>query len=124
VVLADDYPRLVAAFRRILEPGCEVVGTVSTGHDAVNAATTLEPDVILLDLTMSDLDGIEACRRIKQLAPQTHVIIVTAIDDPDVRRAAFENGASAFLLKDRAASDLERTVQSLFDGHGRSSADG
>jgi DNA-binding NarL/FixJ family response regulator len=96
----------------MLEPFCEVVGSVSSGREAVDAVTTLRPDVIVIDLTLADLNGLEACRRIKRIAPETHVILLTADDDIVLRASAIEAGASGFVAK-HSAGDLNRTIQRI-----------
>ncbi|HEY2296043.1 MAG TPA: response regulator transcription factor [Thermoanaerobaculia bacterium] len=114
VVLADDHPHVLGAFGRLLGFSCEVVGSVSNGRDAVEAVMTLRPDVLVTDLMMPDLDGLEVCRRVKHAAPETAVVIVTAFDDAEMREAALAAGASAFIPKHTAADALEHTVQQIF----------
>jgi DNA-binding NarL/FixJ family response regulator len=113
-LLADDFRGLLVAWRRLLQQSCEVIDTVSSGREAVEAATKLRPDVIVLDVSMSDLNGLDACRQIKRAVPETKVIIVTAVDDPDVRRAAFQVGASAFVSKQSAVGELEQAIRWIF----------
>lgn len=114
VVLADDHPHVLSAFGRLLGTSCEVVGSVSNGRDAVEAAVTLRPDVLVADLMMPDLDGLEVCRRVKHAAPETAVVIVTAFGDAEVEKAALAAGASAFIPKHAAADALEPTVRQIF----------
>jgi DNA-binding NarL/FixJ family response regulator len=98
-----------------------VVGSVSSGRDAVEAATALKPDVIVLDLTLPDVSGLEACRQIKLAAPATKVVLLTAVDDMDVRASALQAGASAFVVKRATTSELVGTIHHLFAETGRSS---
>jgi DNA-binding NarL/FixJ family response regulator len=121
VLLADDYPGLLVALRRLLDQSCDVVGSVSSGRDAVEAATALKPDVIVLDLTLPDVSGLEACRQIKLAAPATKVVLLTAVDDMDVRASALQAGASAFVVKRATTSELVGTIHHLFAETGRSS---
>jgi DNA-binding NarL/FixJ family response regulator len=114
IVLVDDHPDVLAAFGRLLGSSCEVVGRVSNGRDAIEAVMTLRPDILVADLLMPGSDGLEICRRIKDAAPETAVVIVTAIDDAEVQKAAFEAGASAFIPKHEAAEALERTILQIF----------
>lgn len=114
VVLADDHPQVLAAFGRLLHFSCEVVGSVSNGHDAIEAVVTLRPDVLIVDLMMPDLDGVEVCRRVKHAAPETAVVILTALDDVAMQKVALAAGASAFIPKHAAADTLERAIQQLF----------
>ena len=114
VLLADDYRGLLDAWRRLLESSCDIVGSVATGRAVLEALPELEPDVIVLDIDMPDMNGLDACRHIKQMAPRTIVILATAADDLDVRRASIDAGASAFVLKYSAAEELEPAIQRAF----------
>jgi DNA-binding NarL/FixJ family response regulator len=112
--LADDHPELLAALRRLLESSCAVVGSVSTGRQAVAAAIGLRPDVIVLDLDMPDLNGLEVCRQIREAAPETDVVLLTAADEPGLQPTAVEVGASALVPKHMAAGVLTATIQRIF----------
>jgi DNA-binding NarL/FixJ family response regulator len=116
VVLADDHPSVLVAFGRLLRASCEVVASVSNGRAAIEAVDALHPDVLVVDLMMPDLDGLEVCRQVKQTAPDTHVIIVTACDDIEVESLALRDGASAFLAKHSAPGILERAIQQIRAG--------
>ena len=119
IVLADDHPQVLGAFGRLLGFSCEVVGSVSSGHDAIEAVVTLRPDVLVADLMMPDMDGLEVCRRVKHAAPETAVVIVTAFDDASMRKAALKAGALALIPKHEAADTLERTILQIFaEKHG------
>ena len=117
VLLADDYAGLLAAWRRLLEPAFEVVGSVGDGRALLEAATALIPDVIVADLSMPEMNGLDACRRIKNQIPQTKIVLVTAGGDEWVARAAFDAGASAFVLKHSAADDLLTAIETALVGH-------
>jgi DNA-binding NarL/FixJ family response regulator len=114
VVLADDHPSVLGAFGRMLNASCEVVASVSNGREAVDAACRLRPDVLVVDLMMPDLDGLEVCRRVRQAAPETNLIIVTAFDDTDIQTIAVQNGVCAFVPKHSAAVMLERVIHRVF----------
>lgn len=114
VVLADDHPHVLGAFGRLLGFSCDVVGSASNGRDAIEAVMTVRPDVLVVDLMMPDMDGLEVCRRVKHAAPETAVIIVTAFGDPEMQKVALTAGASAFIPKHAAADALERTVRQIF----------
>ena len=116
VLLADDYVGLLTAWRRLLEPSYEVVGCVRDGRALLEAANTLTPDVVIADLSMPELSGLDACRQIKQTSPQMKVILVTAGGDQWVARAAFRAGASGFVLKHTAADDLVVAIQTALTG--------
>lgn len=119
VVLADDHPSVLVAFGRLLRPSCDVVASVPNGRAAVEAVGTLRPDVLVVDLMMPDLDGLEVCRRVKETAPDTAVVIVTAFDDTEVQTVALKDGAAAFVPKHSVPGTLERTIQQIFaDGRG------
>jgi DNA-binding NarL/FixJ family response regulator len=114
VLLVDDHPHVLGAFGRLLGFSCEVVGSVPTGRDAIEAVMTLRPDVLVVDLMMPDLNGLEICRRVKHAAPETAVVLVTAFDDAEMQKVALASGASAFIPKHAAADALERTVLQIF----------
>jgi DNA-binding NarL/FixJ family response regulator len=107
---------LLAAWRRLLEPDCEVVGAVCDGRALLQAAVSLAPDIVIADLSMPEVNGLEACREIKRASPQTKVILVTAGGDEWVARAAFRAGASAFVLKHAAVDDLPTAIRSVMLG--------
>jgi DNA-binding NarL/FixJ family response regulator len=114
VLLAEDYEALLVALRRLLSPSCEVVGSVADGVAVVDAAMRLRPDVIVLDLNRPTINGLEACRRIKAALPLSKVVVITATDDEAIRTSAFEFGATAFVLKQRIAEELDTIIQQAF----------
>ena len=116
VLLADDYAGLLTAWRRLLEPSFDVVGCVRDGRALLEAASALAPDVVIADLSMPEVNGLDACRQITQASPQTKVILVTAGGDQWVARAAFRAGASGFVLKHTAADDLLVAIQTALRG--------
>jgi len=122
VVLAEDHPSVLSAFARLLRAYCDVVAAVSTGADTIDAVTQHKPDVLVLDLMMTDLDGLEVCRRVKRTVPETDVVIVTAFHDAAVQARAMQDGAAAFVPKPEAASTLVSTIQRIFTDKRRHSA--
>lgn len=114
VVLADDHPSVLGAFARMLRAYCDVVAAVSNSAEAIDAVITYRPDVLVVDLMMSDLDGLEVCRRVKAAVPETDVVIVTAFNDTAVRTVAMQDGAAAFVPKHEAAETLVKTIQRIF----------
>lgn len=115
VVLADDHPSVLSAFSRILAASCcDVVAAVSTSADAIDAVIMHRPDVLVVDLMMNDLDGLEVCRRVKRAIPETAVVIVTAFNDTAVQMVAMQDGAAAFVPKHQAAETLVKTVHRIF----------
>jgi DNA-binding NarL/FixJ family response regulator len=114
VALADDHPAVLAALRRLLQASCDVVASVPTGAQAIEAAATLRPDVLVVDLMMRDVDGLEVCRTVRQTSPETAVIIVSAFDDAQMRKIAVQNGAIDFLPKSLVSDRLEHTIARVF----------
>ena len=106
VVVADDHQMLVDALKRVLEPRCEVVGTVSDGRELLTAAAKLHPEIVVLDIAMPQLNGLDAVRHLKPVMPKLKFIFMTMNEDPDLVGEAFRAGASAFLLKQAAAFEL------------------
>ncbi len=111
IVLADDHKMLLAAFRRLLEPDHEIVGMVEDGHALLAAAEELVPDIIVLDIAMPLLNGIDAARQIKQNFPDIKLIFLTVNEAPDLIAEAFRAGASGYLLKSSAASELHEAIE-------------
>ena len=106
VLLADDHAEILTALRRMLMPYCDIVGQASDGRALLEAAETLRPDVIVLDVRMPGINGLEACRLLKQATPDSKVVVLTAADDAAVRRKAFDLGAAAFVPKYQVADRL------------------
>jgi DNA-binding NarL/FixJ family response regulator len=116
VLLADDHQLLREAFTQLLEPACEVVGAVADGRDLLAAAPTLRPDIIVLDIAMPRLNGLDAARQLKRAMPGVKVIFLTVSEDLDIAAEAFQAGASGYLLKNSAASELINAIQQVFQG--------
>ena len=116
VLLADDHTLLLEAFRKLLESAYDVVGTVRDGFALLDAASALKPDVILIDMSMPRLNGLEAGRRLKQMMPRVKLIFLTMNEDPDLAAEAMRNGASGYLLKTCAASELFDAIQAALKG--------
>lgn len=116
VLLADDHRLLREAFARLLEPTCEVVGAVADGRALLEAAPQLNPDVVVLDVGMPLLNGLDAARQLKRDMPWVKVIFLTVNEDPDLAAEAFRAGASAYLLKNSAATELFQAIQEVVQG--------
>jgi DNA-binding NarL/FixJ family response regulator len=116
VLLADDHTLLLGAFEKLLAPECEIVGTATDGRSLVVEAQRLKPDVVILDIAMPLLNGLDAGRQIKQLRNSVKLVFVTMNEDPDLAAEAFRAGASAYLLKRSAASELLLAVREVMRG--------
>jgi len=116
VLLADDHTLLLEAFKGLLEPEYDVVGAVADGRALLEAARTLKPDVIVLDIAMPLLNGLEAARQLRGTLPQAKLIFLTMSPDPDMANEALRVGASAYLLKTSAASELTTAIRKALHG--------
>ncbi len=116
ILLADDHTMVAEAFRNLLEPQYEIVGTVADGRSLLEAAPKLKPDVIVLDVGMPLLNGLAAGQQLKQILPKSKIIYVTMNDDPDLASEALRTGGSAYLLKSSAASELLRSIREVLRG--------
>ncbi len=118
VVIADDHPVVRAGLQGMLdsEPDIEVVAEVTNGREAVNAVGRLEPDVVLMDLQMPELDGVAATQQIHDRHPDTNVLVLTTYDtDGDITRA-IEAGAIGYMLKDAPRQDLYQAIRAAARG--------
>src|SRR5262245_12664035 len=116
VLLADDHRLLREAFTQLLEPACDVVGAVADGRALLAAAPELRPDIVVLDIAMPVLNGLDAARQLLREMPEVKVIFLTMSEDPDLAAEAFRAGASGYLLKNSAATELLQAIQEVFQG--------
>jgi len=116
VRLADAHTRLVNGFRKLLEDRCEIVGVAEDGRALLRLAQDLHPDIVTLDISMPELNGVDAARKLKKLLPHTKLIFVTMHADQAYVNEAFKAGASGYLLKRSAGSELLQAIQSVMDG--------
>jgi DNA-binding NarL/FixJ family response regulator len=116
VLLADDHALILGAFEKLLSDECEIVGQVTDGRALVAAAERLKPDLIVLDISMPLLNGLEAARQIKQHQRNVKLVFLTMNEDPDLAAEAFRVGASAYLLKRSAASELLTAIREVIQG--------
>ncbi len=117
LLLADDHTLLLEGIRLLLEPEFELVGSVEDGRALLEAAKDLKPDVILLDISMPILNGIDAAYRLRKLVPSARVIFLTMHADADYVAEAFRAGAAGYLLKRAAASELLTAIREVMKGH-------
>lgn len=116
VLLADDHRLLAEACSKLLEPDCDVVGIVGDGRALLLAAKHLHPDVVVLDIAMPLLNGLDAGRRLKTMTPDVKLIFLTMNDDPDLAAEAWRMGASGYLLKSAAAPELPEAIRKAVQG--------
>jgi DNA-binding NarL/FixJ family response regulator len=116
VLLADDHTLLLGAFEKLLEHEYTVVGAVSDGRALLSAAAELRPDVIVLDIAMPLLNGLDAARQLKKTMPKIKLIFLTMNEDPNVASEAFRAGASGYLLKTSASSELSKAIKEALCG--------
>ena len=111
MLLADDHPGLIAAIGRLLGQDYEIVGSVGDGARVLEEAARLQPDVIVMDLNMPAMNGLDACRALTRMVPQTRIIVVTAEDDVFVQQVVLAAGAFAYISKNSIGTDLLPAVQ-------------
>lgn len=116
LLLADDHTLVVEGIRRLLENDFDLVGTVEDGLSLLRTAADLRPDVVLLDISMPLLNGIDACRELIKLLPDMRVIFLTMHADVVYVEEAFRAGGSGYLLKRSAASELPRAIDTVMHG--------
>jgi DNA-binding NarL/FixJ family response regulator len=116
VLLADDHRIVIEGLKKLLEPEYDVVGAVEDGRALIAAVDKLQPDVVVADISMPNLNGIEAVRQIKEKNPQIRVVILTMHHDVQYAARAFEAGASGFVLKVSAPSELITAMGEVLKG--------
>ena len=116
VLIADDHNLIAEAFKTLIASNFDVVATVHDGHSLITEALSLRPDAILTDIGMPILNGLDAAWRVKRTLPNVKVIFVTVNPDPSLIAEAFRRGASAYLLKTSAASELVAAIRHSLQG--------
>ncbi len=118
VLLADDHNLIRAGLRLVVsqQPDFQVAGEAENGRQAVALAEQLKPDVVVMDIKMPDLNGIEACHQIREALPDTQVVMLSMHSDETYVLRALKAGARAYLLKDSAEADLARAIRAAVDG--------
>jgi DNA-binding NarL/FixJ family response regulator len=118
ILLADDSPAVLAGIRRLLDPEFEIVGSVADGLSLVAAAKKLRPDVLIVDVMMPGLSGLEAVRRIKKIPRLGSIaILLTVLNDPDLAAEARAAGAMGYVVKTSADRDLVDAIHTALEGN-------
>jgi DNA-binding NarL/FixJ family response regulator len=115
ILLVDDHPIVRQGLKTLLQghSGWEVIGEASDGAEAVEKAKDLNPDVMVLDVTMPRMNGLEACRLLRQECPELEILFVTQHDSPQMMREALDAGARGYVVKSNAARDLLAAVDAV-----------
>ncbi|MFQ5595270.1 MAG: response regulator [Anaerolineae bacterium] len=118
ILIADDHGVLRAGLRILLnaEPDLEVVGEAADGHETLRLARKLNPDVLLLDISMPGLSGIEVTRQVKQVLPESRVLILTVHEDDSLLREAMRAGAAGYIIKRAVESELINAIRAVWRG--------
>lgn len=116
VILADDHTLVLEGFRRLLETHCELLATVGDGQALLKAAAQHRPDIVILDISMPVMNGIEAARTLKSKFPSMRLVFVTMHADPAYVRAAFQAGACGYLLKQSLGTELTQALHIVLRG--------
>ena len=116
ILLADDHTLVAEAIKRLLEPEFDVVGVVADGRTLIREAVALKPDVVVVDLNMPMLNGIDASKQIKVTLPVTKIIVLTMNEDAEIAAETLQTWASGYLLKKSAGSELVKAVREVLRG--------
>ncbi len=116
VLLADDHEAMLDRVTRLLAAEFNVVGTATDGQQALDAAMELKPDVLVLDISMPVMNGIETARRLKEAGSETCIVFLTVHDDPEFAREALEAGALGYVIKQSIATDLVAAIKKAHAG--------
>jgi DNA-binding NarL/FixJ family response regulator len=116
ILLADDHTLVAEAIKRLLEPEFEVVGVVADGRSLVREASSLKPDVVLVDLNMPMLNGLDASEQLKSANPGMKIIVLTMNEDAEIAAQTMRTWASGYLLKKSAGSELVKAVREVLRG--------
>jgi DNA-binding NarL/FixJ family response regulator len=116
ILIADDHTLVAELCKKLLETEFDVVGTVSDGRALVRAAAELKPDVIVVDVAMPILNGLDAARQVKEMLPAVKIVYLTMNPDVEIAAEAFRRGAHGYLLKTCAAAELVLSVRDILRG--------
>ncbi|GKS56929.1 DNA-binding response regulator [Nitrospira sp.] len=117
LLLADDHTLFVEALQKVLEPEFDLIGAVGDGRALLEAAPRLMPDIILLDLSMPLLNGIDAAQQLRRLVPEAKLVFLSMHGDPTYVTEAFRAGASGYVLKRASATELVQAIRTALRGH-------
>jgi len=115
IFLADDHSLLLDAFSKLLEREYDIVGTATDGRMMLKMVSKLAPDLVLLDINMPNLNGFDAGEKLKKILPDVKLVFLTVNEDPDMVTEAFRIGASGYLLKSSAASELFQAIDAVLN---------
>lgn len=116
LIVADDHLVIVEGISNLLLPSYEIVGTARDGRELIEAAQRLKPDVILLDISMPRMNGIEAARRVRRLLPATKIVILSMHSEPAYVREALRAGASGYVVKTAGSTEVIKAVEEVLQG--------
>lgn len=118
ILIADDHAVVREGLRTLISrtPGMELVGEATNGFEAISQGEALQPDVVLLDMVMPRLTGLEAIPKLKQVTPQVRILVLTSFDDDERVFAAVKAGALGYLLKDSSPQELLQAIRSVYQG--------
>jgi DNA-binding NarL/FixJ family response regulator len=116
LIIADDHTLLAEACKSLLEPEFEVVAIVNNGRALLQVAPQLRPEVVIVDIAMPQLNGLDAGEQLKRLDPSTRLVYMTMNTDPEVAAEAFRRGAAGYVLKNSAAEELVSAIRSVLKG--------
>jgi DNA-binding NarL/FixJ family response regulator len=116
ILLADDHPDMLAVVANLLGTSFDVIGMVGDGESLLDAAADLQPDVLVLDISMPLLTGIEAAQRLKKCGNTARIVFLTVHEDPDFVRASLATGAFGYVVKPRVATDLVVAIREAVAG--------
>lgn len=116
VILADDHTLVLEAFHILLASDVDVVATAVNGHELIRAVKQHKPDVVVTDISMPILNGIDACSKLLKILPDLKIIFLTVSDDPDLVAEVIRNGAKGYLLKTSASTELLQAIKAVAAG--------
>ena len=116
ILLADDHPGFPKLVESMLEPAFEIIGSVSNGRSLIDTAMELKPDVVVTDISMPILNGIEAAAQLRKSGCESKIVFLSIHSDPDFMRACLSIGALGYVIKPRMATELVHAIQEALAG--------